>query len=138
MVRVAHVTGALSVLAGGSIVANNWNGRTGGIVALRVDGALSVAGVLAADACGFRGGEAGRRDDGTVGNFGVAGEGISGLGTSTGYAANGSGGGGGETAPHGAGGGGGGGGYGGGAGRGRIRCGVTTAASAAQPLEQRT
>lgn len=45
-----------SVLAGGTIVAPAWDGASGGVVALLVQGTLTVSGAIRADGAGFRGG----------------------------------------------------------------------------------
>ena len=47
---------SLQVNAGGSIVPNPWNGSTGGIVALIVDGTATISGSINANGRGFRGG----------------------------------------------------------------------------------
>lgn len=46
----------LTVNAGASIVPPTWNGSTGGVVAVIVDGTLTVNGAIHANALGFRGG----------------------------------------------------------------------------------
>jgi uncharacterized repeat protein (TIGR01451 family) len=46
----------LTITAAGSINAAQWNGTTGGVVAVHVSGTLSNSGVISADAAGFRAG----------------------------------------------------------------------------------
>ncbi|MFO0562579.1 MAG: Ig-like domain-containing protein [Polyangiales bacterium] len=46
----------LQVSASGSVIAQPWNGTTGGIVALASNSSLTVVGAVRADAAGFRGG----------------------------------------------------------------------------------
>ena len=46
----------LTITAGGSINAAQWNGTTGGVVSVHVSGTLANAGAISADAAGFRGG----------------------------------------------------------------------------------
>lgn len=55
VVRVPRFTD-LTIPAGTSITATPWNGTTGGIVVLEVEGAMTVDGEIDADADGFRGG----------------------------------------------------------------------------------
>ncbi len=55
VVRVPQYS-SLTVNAGGSIVPTAWNGSTGGVVALIVDGTATVNGSIHANAFGFRGG----------------------------------------------------------------------------------
>jgi gliding motility-associated-like protein len=47
----------LTVNGGASIVPNQWDGQTGGIVALEVDGTLDIQGTISSSGFGFRGGE---------------------------------------------------------------------------------
>jgi hypothetical protein len=49
---------ALTIAGGGSIVASAWNGKTGGVVALRASDVVRVQGAISADAAGYRGGSA--------------------------------------------------------------------------------
>lgn len=55
VVRVPQYADLL-VLAGASIVPQAWNGSTGGVVAVIVDGTATVNGAIHADGLGFRGG----------------------------------------------------------------------------------
>jgi len=55
VVRVPQPT-ALTINAGGSLVAPAWNGQRGGIVAMQVQGTTTVNGAIDASAAGFRGG----------------------------------------------------------------------------------
>lgn len=55
VVRVPQYS-SLTVNAGASIVPNAWNGSTGGLVAVIVDGTATVNGSINANALGFRGG----------------------------------------------------------------------------------
>lgn len=58
IVRIPRFTD-LTVNAGASIVPTLWDGNSGGIVALEVNGTLTVdaGGAISASSCGFRGGE---------------------------------------------------------------------------------
>ncbi|MCJ8289424.1 MAG: gliding motility-associated C-terminal domain-containing protein [Crocinitomicaceae bacterium] len=47
----------LTIPAGNSITTTNWNGDDGGIVAIEVNGALTINGTITATGNGFRGGE---------------------------------------------------------------------------------
>jgi gliding motility-associated-like protein len=47
----------LTVNGGASIVPNQWDGQTGGIVALEVNGTLDIQGTISSSGFGFRGGE---------------------------------------------------------------------------------
>lgn len=47
----------LTVQAGASVVARAWDGKVGGVVALHVQGKLTIAGAIDATAQGFRGGK---------------------------------------------------------------------------------
>ena len=55
VIRVPQAS-TLSVAAGASIRARNWDGRTGGVVALHVRDTLTVNGDISTNAQGFRGG----------------------------------------------------------------------------------
>ncbi|SEU22298.1 Ig-like domain-containing protein [Stigmatella erecta] len=55
VVRVPQLA-SLTINAGASVVARAWNGATGGVVALQVQNAMTVNGLLSASAAGFRGG----------------------------------------------------------------------------------
>jgi uncharacterized repeat protein (TIGR01451 family) len=55
VVRVPQYS-SLTVNAGASIVPNAWNGSTGGVVAVIVDGTATINGSINANALGFRGG----------------------------------------------------------------------------------
>lgn len=55
VVRVPQYS-SLTVNAGASIVPSAWNGSTGGVVALIVDGTATINGSIHANALGFRGG----------------------------------------------------------------------------------
>lgn len=46
----------LTIPAGNSITTTNWNGNQGGVVAIEVNGALTVNGTITATGAGFRGG----------------------------------------------------------------------------------
>lgn len=55
VVRVPQYA-SMTVNAGASVVPTAWNGSTGGVVAVLVDGTLTVNGAINADGRGFRGG----------------------------------------------------------------------------------
>ncbi|MCP5426527.1 MAG: hypothetical protein H6970_15890 [Gammaproteobacteria bacterium] len=54
-IRVPQYT-SLTINSGASVVATAWNGTVGGVVALNVEGALTVNGQVSVDSRGFRGG----------------------------------------------------------------------------------
>jgi hypothetical protein len=56
IIRIPRYTN-LTVNAGSTITTPLWNGNTGGVVALEVDGTFTLNGVVSANATGFRGGE---------------------------------------------------------------------------------
>jgi outer membrane protein OmpA-like peptidoglycan-associated protein len=64
VVRVPQLT-SLTVTAPGTIVANEWNGATGGVVALYVQGTATINSPISVAGRGFRGGAA---DNGASGN----------------------------------------------------------------------
>ena len=55
VVRVPQYS-SLTVNAGASVVPSAWNGSTGGVVAVIVDGTATINGTISANALGFRGG----------------------------------------------------------------------------------
>ncbi len=56
VIRVPRYT-EVTILGGASITAEPWDGRTGGVVAFRVEGDLDVFGKIDVDGLGFRGGQ---------------------------------------------------------------------------------
>ncbi|MBI4146721.1 right-handed parallel beta-helix repeat-containing protein [Candidatus Woesearchaeota archaeon] len=100
IVRVPHYS-VLTVNGGASVVANTWNGFTGGIVVFRADN-VTVQGSISVAGRGYRGSDAGSG----VGS-GKQGEGFTGKGAVSTSANNGGGGGGTGGSPNGGGGGGG-------------------------------
>ncbi|MFQ5612562.1 MAG: hypothetical protein ACE5H9_10565, partial [Anaerolineae bacterium] len=105
----------VTVQSGGNLTAHAWDGSTGGIIALRVSGTMTVAGggVVDASGKGFRGATgylnaSGRRGESQFGNWNTQSTGANGLGgggAAWGNGGSGSGGGGGGHATMGAGGG---------------------------------
>lgn len=62
---------SLLVAAGGSLTAKPWDGKTGGVIAVRVEQQLLIDGLIDASGLGFRGGAANRVMRGRLPNVGM-------------------------------------------------------------------
>jgi len=65
VIRVPQYT-SVNVALGAEVTAPAWNGTTGGVVAMRASGTITVGGTIRATALGFRGGVAENASDATA------------------------------------------------------------------------